>query len=152
MSIKKEQVRELIESVLFELGLNTPEAIELLMLTSAQESHLGTYIRQLGTGPALGIFQMEPNTEADIWNNYLRYKKELRGKVLEFKSQRHDDLYWNLGYQVCMCRVHYLRQPGALPNATDINGLAAYWKKYYNTYLGKGTVAEAIHNYYKYCG
>jgi len=151
MSIDKNQVRELIESVLFELGYNSPDAIELLMMTSAQESHLGTYIRQLGTGPALGIFQMEPNTEADIWNNYLRYKSDLSAKVLRFKSPRHDDLHWNIGYQICMTRIHYLRAPTALPDHANVPAMAAYWKKYYNTYLGAGTEAEAIENYYKYC-
>ena len=51
--------------------LVSQEAENLLMGTAAQESALGEYIRQLGNGPALGIFQMEPETFDDIVRNYL---------------------------------------------------------------------------------
>jgi hypothetical protein len=47
-----------------------------------------------------------------------------------------------------MARVHYLRRPEPIP--TDLTGQAEYWKKWYNTYLGAGTVEEYIENYKKY--
>ena len=56
-----------------------------------------------------------------------------------------DQLKGNLYYAVAMCRIHYYRVSEALPN--DLEGMARYWKKYYNTELGKGTVEEFIHNY-----
>jgi len=37
-----------------------------------------------------------------------------------------------------------------LPNAEDIEGLAHYWKKYYNTVYGSGKVEEFVNNYKKY--
>jgi len=37
-----------------------------------------------------------------------------------------------------MARVHYLRVSEAVPD--DLRGQAGYWKRYYNTRLGKGTV------------
>ena len=54
------QLKELIERVLRKVNLYSDAAVDLLMLTAAQESACGKYIRQLGNGPALGIFQMEP--------------------------------------------------------------------------------------------
>jgi hypothetical protein len=47
-----------------------------------------------------------------------------------------------------MCRLHYRRVPEPLPDAEDINGLAAYWKKYYNTKAGRGSESEFIINWY----
>ena len=144
------QLRELITAVLVEMDLYSANACELLMLTAAQESHLGFYIKQVGSGPAKGIFQMEPSTEKDIWDNYLRYKPELAkrvGAMLGEADWEHLQLTGNLLYQIAMARVHYYRRPEALPSRENIDAMARYWKKHYNTHLGKGTVYEAVKNY-----
>lgn len=78
----KRQLRNLIRRVLIGIGGYSEEAENLLMGTAAQESALGEYIRQLGNGPALGIFQMEPETFDDIVRNYLSYRPDLCRKVL----------------------------------------------------------------------
>lgn len=39
-----------------------------------------------------------------------------------------------------LARLHYLRCRGKIPS--NVPGQAAYWKKYYNTALGAGTVEE----------
>ena len=73
MSINKNDIREAIREVLTYLGKHSDSAEELLMLTCAVESQLGTYLKQI-KGPARGIFQMEPATERDCWVNFLRMK------------------------------------------------------------------------------
>ena len=147
--MEKTQLRELIEETLKEINLYSKDAVNLLMGTAAQESHLGHYIRQI-KGPALGVFQMEPNTFNDIKCNYLSYKEDLL--ILIFKTceceMYSESLIWNLKLAICFARIHYLRVPKALP--CDLEGYAAYWKKYYNTYLGAGTTEEFIKNYKKY--
>jgi hypothetical protein len=148
--VDKIQLRDLIRLVLKDMEPLVPyseTAVELLMLTAAVESNLGTYIRQKG-GPAQGIFQMEPATEKDLWVNYLEYKKGLRDKVRGYRamSPLKDELVWNTAYAIAMTRVHYLRAPSQLPPNTK-EELAAYWKKVYNTHLGKGTVEKAIQKY-----
>ena len=146
------QLRELIGQVLMDLGLYSKDAVELLMLTAAQESHCGYYIKQL-RGPARGIFQMEPATEKDIWENYLEYHKELAEIVTQLRVAylySSYDLWANLPYQIAMARIHYLRAPEKLPKHDDILGMAQYWKVYYNTVLGKGKVYEAVDNYKLY--
>ena len=75
--IDKTQLRTLVKDVLTFLNLHSQAAEDLVMGTIAQESRMGTYIRQLGNGPALGISQMEPATHNDIWNNFLAYKEPL---------------------------------------------------------------------------
>ena len=149
----KKTLKSLIISVLKELNLHSDNAVNLLMGTAAQESHLGKYRRQLGGGPALGIFQMEPATFDDIVKNYLRYKPELTtriervARVSRFKAA---DLENNDLLATCMARVHYLRVREAIPS--DLEGWARFWMRYYNTRLGKGTEQEYIANYKRFVG
>ena len=153
MGVNKQQFRDLITNTLKKAHLHSEAAVELLMLTAAQESHLGEYIRQI-KGPARGMFQMEPATEVDLWNNYIRYKPELAAAIKDITGVSGPDpdaLESDLAYQILMSRILYLRKPEALPTAGDITGMATYWKKHYNTMLGAGTAAEAAQNYRKYC-
>lgn len=153
--MESNDLRKLIEETLGKLSqlpsqpsINRPEAVELLMGTCAQESHLGKYRRQLGGGPALGIFQMEPATFRDIRDNYLAYHEDLRNKIMEISgvsALEPEDLVENDRLAVCMARAHYSRVREAIPASLD--GWARYWKQYYNTPLGKGTVEEFVANY-----
>lgn len=166
MGIDKDQIRDLIRRTLKEADDVIPyseDAVELLMLTAAQESHLGTYIKQI-RGPALGVFQMEPATHDDIWGNYLIFKKQLASYVGLYVGYRYstksadlpspvksEALEANLVYAILMARVHYRRVPAALPPRDDIEAMATYWKRYYNTPEGRGQVGEAEFNYRELC-
>ena len=98
---------------------------------------------------------MEPATLEDIYANYLAYRPDLQGKANAFiipAMTKPDNLTCNLAFAAVMCRVHYLRKPGALPDANDIPGMAGYWKQHYNTPLRKGSVHEFVENYNRYVG
>lgn len=148
----KEEIKTLIETTLKELSLYSTEAVELLVGTCAQESSMGKYRRQIGGGPALGIFQMEPRTFNDIVENFLNYKKNLKEKVMtvsgitEFNPL---DLLQNDKLATAMARIHYLRVSSPIP--TTLEEQARYYKKYYNTEMGMATVEEYLRNYKKYC-
>ncbi len=135
-------------------------AVNLLLGTAAKESEMGFYLKQLGRGPALGIYQMEPETykwmltilNKDFGDpNSKRFT--LRGNLLEYLPQ-HDGpantMIFNLAWATIMCRLRYYVVKAPLPAADDIAGLARYWKKYYNTSAGKGTEQEFINAYRKY--
>jgi hypothetical protein len=156
MAFDPSQFRDFISRVLTDLGLCSDSAVELLLGTAAQESGFGTYLQQI-KGPARGVFQMEPATERDIWDNFLCFNDRLalshrirdlsgawRGGCDSFA------LEGNLIYQTAMCRVHYLRVPSPLPAANDLVALANYWKRHYNTFQGKGTPQEFVRNYHQY--
>ena len=65
------QFREFIViPTLHDLVLNSTAAEELIVFTCATESLGGTYLKQVN-GPAIGIYQMEPETYNDIWQNYI---------------------------------------------------------------------------------
>lgn len=142
-------IEYVIQPTLSRLDLGGRAAEELLLGTAIQESRVH-YLHQLGAGPAEGVFQMEPNTHNDIWTNYLAYKPELARKVntlAMFNTDGIQQMCGNMYYAAAMCRVHYLRVPKALPEAGDLEGQADYWKEFYNTFLGAGTVEEYIENY-----
>jgi hypothetical protein len=139
----------IVRPTLEAIGAHNRAAENLVLGTALQESNLH-YLRQLNEGPARGIYQMEPATHDDIWDNFLAYRTELRERVSAFLVADHDrvdQLVWNLAYATAMCRVHYMRVRHALPSPDDVRGLAEYWKQYYNTPQGRGTADEFAQKY-----
>ncbi|MGE0675126.1 MAG: hypothetical protein AB7O64_18950 [Methylibium sp.] len=141
----------LIRPTLQKLGFWSAAAEELLLGTALAESQL-KWRRQHGNGPARGLFQMEPATHDDIWNNYLKYgsRQQIAAAVRMFcagAAPAAPLLENNDAYACAMARVHYLRQPGALPAAGDRQGQAGYWKKYYNTAAGGGSVGHYLESW-----
>ena len=128
-------------------------AENLLLGTAAQESHMGRYLKQI-RGPALGIYQMEPETYSDIWVSFLSYRVELahviRRLTLSHMIGDRNQLSGNLYLATAMARIHYFRVKEALPKANDVAGLAAYWKSHFNTKLGRGTIQQFLDNYKRY--
>lgn len=154
MSINVRQFKEhIIIPTLKEMGMYSDSAVNLLLGTMAQESHFGTYIKQLGRGPALGVYQMEPNTHTDIVNNFISYRQSIQrviGEKLGYDLLDHKKLVWDLRYATMFCRLHYYRKPESLPLYDNVPALASYWKRHYNTHLGKGTEEEFIENFNRY--
>lgn len=151
MSIDAKQLHEyVVRPALVYIGLHSPSAAQLVMGTIAQESACGRYLRQLGPGPARGIAQMEPATHGDHWRWLRRSAKRASlAEALESIAGSNtganppaDALMGNLFYAAAMCRVHYYRRPEPLPEAGDWRGHAEYWKRWYNTEAGAGTVEQ----------
>jgi|TARA_Y100000310_G_scaffold267186_1_gene279058 hypothetical protein len=138
----KSSIQRIIKETLVHMDLDSEDARSLIYKTGKAESGYRT-LHQYGGGPALGFFQMEPNTAIDIWDNYALYRPKYRDKLY---SLGFDDgmlefcLLSNIGLQVALCRLHYRRVPTALPKSSNLAAQAKYWKKYYNSHLGKGTI------------
>lgn len=148
-----------IAPTLRHLDLWSESAENLLLGTALVESRL-EHLVQLGGGPALGLYQMEPATHDDIWENYLAFRTGRRTDISGFlgrschlqvdnspsggPSRAHAHLVWNLAYATAMCRVHYLRDPKPLPTSNDVWAMARYWKRVWNTYEGKGTAERYV--------
>jgi hypothetical protein len=145
-------LKYVIRPVLKDLDLWSVEAEQLVLGTACQESKCGEYLVQLGGGPALGIYQMEPATHDDIWRNYLP-GRAIKYKISDFAFNAGldaDEMIGNLYYATAMCRIHYLRVPEKIP--VGLHPQAAYWKKYYNTPLGAGTINEYINSWERFVG
>jgi hypothetical protein len=153
MAISADHLRQLVIRPACEaIDLWSPAAEELLLGTACQESKCGTFLKQLGSGPALGIFQMEPATYWDIWDNFIRHRQPLLDAMSEKFGAACDpeDMIFNLRYAAAMARIHYYRVKDPLPAAGDLVAQAAYWKRFYNTPKGAGTEAEYIANYRRF--
>ena len=151
MTERLEQMKQLVDSVLKRVGLYSPEAAELVFLTGLVESKY-KYIYQIG-GPARGYFQVEPFTAWDICINYLSFRRSeaktyaralnLEEEVLIYPTEElmEEMLADNIALGILLCRLKYYRVPHPLPKDTD--GMAAYWKQFYNA-GGKGTVKHFL--------
>lgn len=123
------------------------ESAFLLLCTAAIESDCGYYIKQIN-GPALGIWQMEPDTERDIWTNCDAIKTEF-GKIIVNLAPPYSDLADNdlidaPKYACAMARLKYSMDPKPLPKLTGDNNADSrafydYYKRVYNTELGAST-------------
>jgi hypothetical protein len=151
MAIDPQHLRQLVIKPACEtIGLYSLAAEELLLGTACQESKCGTFLKQLGKGPALGVWQMEPATYKDLFENFLRDREPLRAKLHEVAGHvtvKAEMMVYNLRYAAAMARIHYYRVKDPLPAAGDIPAQAAYWKKWFNTPKGAGTVEEYLHNW-----
>ena len=137
------QLRELIvKPALTDLMMLSDVAVELMIFTCATESNGGTYLKQLN-GPALGIYQMEPATYNDLWQNYINNNHKLMLLMTtNFNCNRIPNegrLVYDLRFATAMCRLHYARVSEALPNTTETDALWNFYKAHYNTSLGAAT-------------
>jgi hypothetical protein len=147
--IDPREIREhIVRPALKAISLWSDVAEELVMMTGMIESNY-SHIVQV-RGPAKGLWQMEPRTHDDIWDNYLTYQPDLRHRLYKIMlvqppaldpNRGAEELVYNLQYAAAMCRIHYWRIPAALPDPTVLS-LAEYWKHYYNTILGKGKIKD----------
>ena len=157
----------IIIPTLTKMGMMSESAVNLLLGTALVESGL-KYIKQIGGGPALGVYQIEPATLHDLYKNYLvrkpkneRFLNEIvnwrtsewrtsyDGKFTSIRgADTPTDEIWeylessligNLFYGTAIARLIYRRRPEPLPEADDVHAMAHYWKSWYNTEAGRGT-------------
>lgn len=135
----------ILQPVLKQLNLWSPEAEELLMGTAAVESGF-RYLHQV-RGPAIGIFQMEPQTIRDLLG-WVEKRPQIADLVRAYQINplpAVDQCHGNLYAATVLARLYFYRIPSRLPK--ELRGWAAYWKRHYNTPLGKGTEQKFIDAY-----
>lgn len=104
-------------------------------------------------GPALGVYQIERPTHADLYANFIERRGELLGKIMGLTAQwpaQDVQLVTNLAYATAICRLIYFRRPEPLPAADDIDGMGAFYKAHYNTPAGAGTAQAWAECYRRY--
>lgn len=120
------------------------ENINVLMWgTCGQESHLGKYRKQIN-GEALSLMQIERPTFGHVFK---RYEKLIRSLFPELKDITFEMLETNDKLAIVIARLKYWTIPVFIPSADDLPAIARYWKNYYNTAKGKGTVEQFLKNY-----
>jgi hypothetical protein len=119
--------------------LGSRVAKRLVLATACHESACGTYLRQVGGNGgysiARGLTQVEPPTHEWIYDRLMRDDwKDIREQVFINETPRlnHERLVYDLSYAAKMCRLRYYLAPAVLPE-DDLESLANYWGKYYQT-------------------
>lgn len=141
----------ILKPCLTDLLLCSDKAIQLMAFTMANESQAGRFLRQI-QGPALGIYQMEPRTYNDLWENYISKKMNLVMILTHHFNapvmQPEERLIYDLRYATAMTRLYYAKFFEPLPEVGDMDALWAYYKKYYNTSEGKANKVAALNAYH----
>ena len=167
MSINKNDLRHIVDTTLTRMGMMSQPASDLIMGTIAMESCGGSYLRQIGGGPAAGVCQIEPATAADIVKRYMvtRPAKDrmfhkafqvLDSHMIDWsqvnKSRLYDKLLTDVRFSVAVARVKYWMVPAPLPLPGEdyVYRLAAYWKEHYNTQDGAGEEKRFTLRYKRY--
>lgn len=130
-------------------------AENLLMGTAMVESSL-TYLKQIGGGPAVGLFMMEPLTYCDLAHRVRCYQAPINTKIiglLKFLALPYeaDFLIGNITAAIVMARLKYWFDSEPLPEAADFVALAALHKRVYNTALGATDLDKSTEIFKQVC-
>lgn len=132
----------------------TISAEQLVLGTAAAESGFSD-LRQSGSGPALGLWQMEPATHRDIVERFLLLRPDLEASVLAMsvpgRLEDPTQVAWNLQLGAALCRIRYLYDQSPLPEDGDITGHAKTWKRVYNSASGAGSESHYVRAWQKHC-
>jgi hypothetical protein len=120
---------------------DSQRAEKLLYRTACAETGLG---RTNDNTPnnGFGLYQIDRIMIEDLKQNskHLTLFKLITG--VDFRSLQGIDFAKNLLFATFACRMTYARKPERIP--LELSDQAEYWKRYYNTELGKGTVDHFI--------
>ena len=138
-------IKEIVEGTLYKLDMYSDDALSLIMRTGWAESGYRA-LRQY-KGPAIGFWQVEMDTVKDTLDNYVAYRPHIM-EVLEELGLNTEDLEFSvlssIALQAAFCRLKYRRDSKPIPSWDDMEAQAKYWKRVYNTELGKGTIEHFI--------
>lgn len=96
-------------------------------------------------GPALGLYQIEPETHRDLWFSWLPHRPGIEYKLRSLRAPwptSLQQLRTNPVYGTGITRANLFRWPERLPDEDDVDGLASYAKRYHNSVAGKATVDD----------
>ena len=115
-------------------------ATNLLLETAAAETCLGLYEDPTPGGAGMGLCQHDLIAFHDIVNRTpMRLVKTIHMEFgYDIRKLVHTDLSDDPLISFIFCRLHYRLRPELIP--ATLRGRAEYWKQFYNSMAGKGTV------------
>lgn len=154
--INHKQFRKYIIQTTLPENMYSKNIEELLIFTGAAETLGGACIVQEPNPIAKGYYQQQDNDFNDAFVNWLSAHPVIYNqlKALFFPNLTRPSaemLIGNLYFATWMARIHYLRVPEKLPDASDVVGMATYYVKYWNC-GGKADTAQSIQKYHAYIG
>ncbi len=136
-----QQAKAFIAEALLDQGLHSDAAAELMLMIAAHESLGFKFRRQIGGGPALGVFQMEPPTHEDTWRRSRSIMRNAKrcGYTQDAKRLETDDRY-----AIFVARHRIMLDPKPIPTTPQA---MAEWCKHEWNGNGKATPEEYLRDY-----
>lgn len=138
-----------IKPVLPLVGMDSESAQLLMVYTGEVESgydNLRQVLPSGNYGPAYGFWQMQENAYVQCVK-YLGRNLNLKNRILSAcyfdVLPPFESLIWNVRFAMLMARVQYWQVEAPLPKPDDLEGLGAYYLKYYNR-GGAGSVKRFV--------
>lgn len=140
--VNKAHLIDIVDKVVEALGGGEP-AKALLMETAAAETGIGV-IKDTTPNVGMGLMQFDRIGFDDVKLRTTKANKDatLRMLGVDIMGVQYEDLRFNPFLSVIFARLKYKLVPSAIP--ATIEGRAAYWKKWYNSSLGKGTTQSYL--------
>jgi hypothetical protein len=149
--INRQQIFDTVDVVCAVLGNGKHNAANKLILgTIAAETSFAEFPDPTPFGAGSGLCQFdlvgfEGVLQRTRQHNIVTLKNEFD---IDIQKVTYEMLEYNPLLSVIFCRLFYKLIPEEIPDS--LSGMAYYWKKYYNTHLGKGTEQKFIANYNHY--
>ena len=133
----KQQAKDIVDC----LG-GGDKAISLLLETAAVETHAGV-IKDRTIYAGMGLTQFDKLPFYNIKKRGMRFRKKiLKCFGIDISLVKWEHLRYNPFLSLLFTRIYYLLIRESIPQTEEKR--AKYWKKYYNSYLGKGTIAHYL--------
>lgn len=116
-------------------------AVALLVETAAAETLLGELRDPTMYAAGTGLTQVDKGTFdwlKGLYANTSTAEAIQKRFNIDISRTQYQELETSPVLAMIFCRLRYLRAQGAIPDT--LVGRAEYWKKWYNTSAGKGTV------------
>ena len=141
------EIKEIVEETLYTLDMYSDDALTLIMRTGWAESGYRALKGATSGNPALGFWQVEPFTAKDTLDNYVKFRPRIKESLMFLglnEEKLEFSLLSNIALQAAFCRLKYRRDKQSIPSWDNIEAQAQYWKRVYNSELGKGTVKHFL--------
>lgn len=139
--INEPLAKQMIKKIVSCLGGGN-NAEKLILETAKVETGLGT-LKDRTRLAGMGLTQFDNKPFYDIKNRSKRFKNKIKNELgIDISMVHWEHLRYNPFLSFLFTRLFYLTIREKIPNT--LKERAKYWKKYYNTYLGKGTIEHYI--------
>jgi hypothetical protein len=144
--INEEEFFKIVKVVCDSLGYGANDnADELLTETAKAETRLGLMKDKTILNVGVGLMQFDKIGFEDTKQRSMKYKDKILDKLkVDISKVELNHLAYNPFLSILFARLKYKLIPEEIP--TTLEGRAKYWKRYYNTNAGAGTILHYLKN------
>lgn len=144
--INDKELYLIVDEVVKVLGNGKNESVaDLLIETARAETNCGKAIDRTPLMYGVGLMQFDEVGFNDVKDRTKKYHSIIKERLhIDLDFVKFEWLVYNPFLSILFARLKYKLIPEEVPD--NIYSRAKYWKKYYNTFKGKGTVEHYLKN------